>query len=131
MARRNLPPLQSTPAPKAGDVPAPSRVHAHEADPPPAPAGHNLLSLSQAQLLRGSIQSLRSIQRQIDELNGQKGGVYDVLREAEIDPALVRKVVYRLGLSQEETAKIEERDLKLAAYLDAVADLRNDGADEE
>jgi len=116
--RKMLPPL----------APRPPLAHAHEADP--APPGHNLLTSDQAQVLRGSIQRIRRIQREIDALNREKTGVYDVLREAGLDAALARKIVYRLGLTVDQVKTLEERDLTLAAYWGAVQDLREAPEDE-
>ncbi|QCN99452.1 DUF2312 domain-containing protein (plasmid) [Azospirillum argentinense] len=118
-----LPPLS---APTATE----DRVHeeklvtlacAHEEAPG---IGHNMLSDEQRELLRSGIERVREIQRQIDALNEEKAAVYQALRKAEVEPALVRKVVYRLGLTAQEIDALVERDLRLAAYWAAVEDLR-------
>ncbi|MFM2042082.1 MAG: hypothetical protein RLY86_658 [Pseudomonadota bacterium] len=102
-----------------------SLAHARGGDDAPG-MGHNILTPDQADVMRASIRRIQSIQRQIDALNRDKAAVYDALRNTEVDPALVRKVVYRLGLSGEEIDAIAQRDAKLAAYWRAVADLRED-----
>ncbi|MGR0183400.1 hypothetical protein [Azospirillum aestuarii] len=101
-----------------------AHVHVHVHDESPG-MGHNLLSEEQRELMRSGIQRVREIQRQIDALNDHKAAVYQTLRKVEIDPGLLRKVVYRLGLTTQERVAIEERDLKLAAYWAAVEDLRD------
>lgn len=109
---------------EAGQMDTPSRVHAHEAGP--HPRDHNLLTTDQADILRSSVRRIRGIQRQVDGLNKEKSAVYDAIRTAGIDPALVRRVVYRLTLSAEEIAAQDDRQVMLTALWSAVADLRDE-----
>ena len=125
-----MPPL---PATFAGDVEEKQvtlvRAHEDTVAPAPQPApgpGHNLLSQPQRELLRTAIILVRRIQADIDRLNRRKSAAYDTLRQHQVDPALARKVVYRLSLTTADLEAIAERDAKLAAYWDAVSDLRVD-----
>lgn len=118
-----LPPLSAPTATedRANEEKLVTLTCAHEEAPG---IGHNMLSVEQRELMRSGIQRVREIQRQIDALNEEKAAVYQALRKAEVEPALVRKVVYRLGLTTQEISDLVERDLRLAAYWAAVEDLR-------
>ena len=129
-----LPPLPAATHAGDEDQRQVTLVRAHEdAAPPAAPSagqpagiGHNLLSAEQRDLLRTGIARVRRLQAEIDRLNKEKSAAYDTLRQMGVDPALARKVAYRLSLSAADLDALAERDAKLSAYWTAVADLRLD-----
>lgn len=127
-----LPPLPSTTTPGNEEEKQVTLVRAHEdaaapaAGRPAAGMGDNLLTAGQRDILRTGILRVRHLQREIDRLNREKSATYDAMRREGVDPALARKVVYRLSLSAADLEAIAERDAKLATYWSAVEDMRPD-----
>jgi len=103
--------------------------HVREEAPPPS--GHNRFSPAQVDAARQGIRRIRSLQRQIDQLNKDKQGVYAALRDLDIEPALIRKVAYRLTLSKAEVQAVQERDEQLVALWLATRDLQDEFAAED
>ena len=127
-----LPPLPGQGATTfASDADAKLATLAHVRDDAPAGIGHNGLTDEQAEVMRSAIRSVRSIQRRIDRLNRDKSAVYTALKGFGLDPALVRKIAYRLTLSQTDLKAIQERDEQLAALWSAAEVLQAEFAAED
>jgi uncharacterized protein (UPF0335 family) len=115
MARQNsLPPLQFGPTGQTGTP---------DATPAPAREGDNRVDGDARALLRSSVQRIRARRAQIAEANEAIAGTYRTLRQAGLNPGIVKKVVNRLDLNRAEREALEERDELLRLYWQTVEDM--------